>query len=269
MEIMNKTILIIIDGLRPDALAKADTPNIDYMIEHGSCTLNAQTVTPSITLPAHFSIFTSTLPIEHGVFTNTGSPQPSPTVRGIVDVVKDCGKKTAAFYSWECLRNLSDDGSLDHSFFINSYSKNNLDIDIAIAASVYIRLEQPDFCFVYLEGVDIAGHNYGFMSDKYIDTVGAADTAVGLVLDGISNSNLSDQYNIILHSDHGGIDYHHLENVPEVMTIPWVVYGSKVKQKYIIKDNVSVIDTAPTLAGLMGIPRHRTWKGKFISEILS
>lgn len=259
---MNKTILIIIDGLRPDALVQADTPSIDHMIKNGSHTLNAKTVTPSITLPAHFSTFTSMVPIDHGVLTNTGSPQLSSTARGIIDVAKDHGKKTASFYSWDHLRNLSEPGSLDHSFFINSYSRDNLDLSIAQAASGYLKLCQPDFCFVYLEAVDIAGHEYGFMSDEYISTVGIVDMAVGFIL------NDADQHNIILHSDHGGIGHHHLEKVPEVMTIPWVVYGPKIKQGYTITDAVSIIDTAPTLADLMDIPPHRTWRGKSISECL-
>lgn len=260
---MNKTILIIIDGLRPDALVRANTPSIDRMIECGSHTLTAQTVAPSITLPAHFSIFTSMLPIEHGVVTNTSSPQASSTSRGIIDVAKDYGKKTAAFYSWEHLRKLSEPDSLDHSFFINSYSENNLDLSIAQAASGYLKICQPDFCFVYLEGVDIAGHEYGFMSDEYINTVGVADMAVGIIL------KEADQYNVILHSDHGGIGSHHMENVPEVMTVPWIAYGPKVKKDYKIISKVSIIDTSPTFAELMGIKPHRTWRGKILSEILA
>ncbi|MBC2712317.1 MAG: alkaline phosphatase family protein, partial [Desulfosarcina sp.] len=49
-----KTILVIIDGCRSDGLEQAKTPNIDHMIENGAHTMNARTVTPSITLPAHF-----------------------------------------------------------------------------------------------------------------------------------------------------------------------------------------------------------------------
>jgi len=40
-----------------------------------------------------------------------------------------------------------------------------------------------------------------------------------------------------------------------------------VRQKHIITDKVNIIDTAPTLAGLMAIPVHYTWQGRAISEI--
>ena len=264
---MNKTILVIIDGCRTDGLEQAKTPNIDYMIENGAHTLNARTVTPSITLPAHFSIFTSLPPIAHNVLTNTGSPQPSSTARSIIDVTKDFGKKTAAFYSWEHLRNLSVPGSLDYSHFINSGSVENRDIEIAQAAAGYLNSCCPDFCFVYLEGTDIAGHRSGFMSMEYLDAIETADTALGIILNELERANLSDCYSIILHSDHGGINNHHLENTPEVMTIPWIALGPGVRQKHIITDKVNIIDTAPTLAGLMDIPVHHTWQGRAISEI--
>ena len=262
-----KTILVIIDGCRSDALEQAKTPNIDYMITNGVHTLNAQTVTPSITLPVHFSIFTSMLPLGHNVSTNTGIPQPSSAARSIIDVAKDHGKKTAAFYSWEQFRNLSAPGSLDHSYFINSGSMESRDIELAHASACYLNSHSPDFCFIYFEGTDIAGHRSGFMSAEYLDALETADTALGIILNELKRTNLSDCYNIVLHSDHGGIDNHHLKNTPEVMTVPWIAVGPEVKKNHIITGKVNIIDTAPTLAGLMNIPEHHTWQGRAISEI--
>jgi len=43
--------------------------------------------------------------------------------------------------------------------------------------------------------------------------------------------------------------------------------GPKVRQKHIITDKVNIIDTAPTLVGLMNIPVHHTWQGRAISQI--
>ena len=262
-----KTILVIIDGCRSDGLELATTPNIDHMIENGAHTLNARTVTPSITLPVHFSIFTSLPPIAHNVHTNTGSPNPSSTARSIIDVAKDFGKKTAAFYSWEHFRNLLLPGSLDYSHFMNSGSVENRDIEVAQAAAGYLNSHCPDFCFIYFEGTDIAGHKTGFMSAEYLDAIETADTALGIILNELEKANLSDCYSTILHSDHGGINHHHTENTPEVMTVPWIAFGPEVRQKHIITDKVNIIDTAPTLAGLMGIPMHYTWQGRAISEI--
>jgi len=105
------------------------------------------------------------------------------------------------------------------------------------------------------------------MSTEYLDAIETADTALGIVLNELEKANLSDRYSIILHSDHGGINHHHTENTPEVMTVPWIAYGPEVRQKHIITDKVNIIDTVPTLAGLMDIPVHHSWQGRAISEI--
>ena len=262
-----KTILVIIDGCRPDGLEQAKTPNIDHMIENGAHTLSAATVSPPITLPVHFSIFTSLKPIDHNVLSNTGSPAPSTDARSIIDVAKDFGKTTAAFYSWEHLRNISAPGSLDHSHFIKSSTVENCDIEVAQAAAAYLTSSSPDFCFIYFGGTDIAGHEDGWMSKEYLDAIENADTALGIILEELERTNASDHYNIVLQSDHGGIDKNHMENIPEVMTVPWIAFGPGVKAKHKIKENVNILDTAPTLAALMDIPVHHTWLGQTITEI--
>ena len=65
-------MLIIVDGCRPDALQRGATPNIDALAAAGAASMSAETVMPSLTLPAHYSLFTSQKPIGHNVLTNTG-----------------------------------------------------------------------------------------------------------------------------------------------------------------------------------------------------
>ena len=62
-----KLLLIIIDGCRPDALHEARTPNIESLWKRGAYTWTAQTVMPSVTLPAHSSMFRSISPQQHGI----------------------------------------------------------------------------------------------------------------------------------------------------------------------------------------------------------
>ncbi len=130
----------------------------------------------------NFNIFTFLPPIVHNALTNIGSPEPSSLARSIIDVAKDYGKKTAAFYSWEQFRNLSAPGSLDHSHFINSGSTENFDLEAALVATGYLNFCCPDFCFIYLKGTDIAGHRSGSMSAEYLDAIETADTARGIIL---------------------------------------------------------------------------------------
>ena len=56
-ELNVKTLVIVVDGMRPDALIK--TENAKFLLENSKYTLNARTVTPSVTLPCHMSLFHS------------------------------------------------------------------------------------------------------------------------------------------------------------------------------------------------------------------
>ena len=66
-----KVILILADGMRPDAMMTCGHPFVQKMKEMSTYSLSAQTVFPSVTLPCHVSLFHSVDPTRHGTTTNT------------------------------------------------------------------------------------------------------------------------------------------------------------------------------------------------------
>ena len=263
---MNKTILILIDGLRSDSLETADTPTLDALKEQGSATMEMKSVSPYLTLPCHFSIFTSLPPYSHGVLTNTAAPDMSALPQTLFYHVKALGGRTSAFYSWEHLRNLSQSGTLDCSVYQKLISEGDV-TGLAEAAARYIVSREPDFCFVYLEWADVVGHRSGWMSPDYIKAVEICDRAVGLILEMIRSRLGADSYNIAVMSDHGGIGRHHLSEVPEVMNVPFIACGPGIQKGLDIRDETSITDLAPTLARMLDIPPHFAWEGKAVFSI--
>src|SRR4051794_350312 len=106
MDGIETVLLFSIDGMRPDGMQQADTPNIDRLIVGGALTLAARTVLPSITLPCHTSMFRGVPPERHGITANTWTPMARP-IPSIIDLVHRAGRRTASFYGWEELRDLS------------------------------------------------------------------------------------------------------------------------------------------------------------------
>ncbi len=89
--------LILLDGMRPHALMQADTPEMKNLVQHGSHTLKARTVFPSVTLPCIASIFLGVSPEIHitiGNLWNSVEWQ----VPGLIDLFHLAGGRTAAFY---------------------------------------------------------------------------------------------------------------------------------------------------------------------------
>ena len=91
-----KTLLILVDGIRPDSLCDIAR---EY-IKKATYTLDAQTVFPSATLPCHMSLFHSVDPSRHGTTTNIYAPQVKP-IPGLCEVLHKNKKRCAFFYDWE------------------------------------------------------------------------------------------------------------------------------------------------------------------------
>jgi predicted AlkP superfamily pyrophosphatase or phosphodiesterase len=259
------TILVSIDGVRPDALQAANCPRLNSLRERGSWTFKASSVMPSVTLPCHMSTFHSVPPTRHGVTTNDWQPMARP-LPGLVEQVNAANLKAGFFYNWDVLRNLCTPLQLHYAYFRNNTYTDleNGDNVIATEAVRYLASDNPDFIFVYLSTADTAGHMFGWMSDGYLLQVERVDKAFGLLLDGLTADST-----ILVHSDHGGHERTHGTDMPEDMTIPWLIMGPGIKQGHEVETAVSLLDTAPTLAHIMGIPSHRDWEGRPISEIFS
>ncbi|MBE7467578.1 MAG: hypothetical protein DPW09_18725 [Anaerolineae bacterium] len=259
---MSLVVFILIDGVRPDAIEAANCPHLIRLLRRSAFTLKATSVLPSITLPCHMSIFHSVPPARHGVTTNDWQPMARP-LPGLVEQAHAAGRRCAFFHNWEPLRNLNAPGSLTFSYFRdNVYSDPDGDRIIAEAAARYITTDQPDFVFVYLGTVDTAGHRHGWMSSEYLAQLERVDGALGTLLAALPADSA-----ILLQSDHGGHERTHGSDSPEDMTIPWLVAGPGIRRDYPIKSRVSLLDTAPTLARLLGISPHREWEGRCVEEI--
>jgi predicted AlkP superfamily pyrophosphatase or phosphodiesterase len=253
--------MFMLDGVRPDALSAANCPAVAGLLARGSYTLRATAVMPCITLPCHTSIFHSVPPERHGITSNEWQPMARP-VPGLFEVARAGGRRTAFLYNWEPLRDLARPGSLDAAFFRSSQHERDGDDITAAAARQFLAREKPDFMFVYFGTVDAVGHDYGWMSPEYLGQLERVDTALGSVL-----ADLDDDFAVVVQADHGGHDRDHGEPIPEDLTVPWLAAGPGICRGYTVSGPVSHLDTAPTIARLLGLAPARQWEGRAIEEI--
>lgn len=250
-----KSLVIIVDGMRPDALVK--TENAKHLLDISKYTLNAKTVTPSVTLPCHMSLFHSVDPSRHGTTTNVYTPNVRP-IKGLCEVLLNAKKTCAFFYNWEEIRDLARPNSLAFSYFCKGrlfgYDKAN-DI-ITDAAIDYLSKNETDFAFLYLGYTDLAGHNHGWMSEQYMAAMENSFNNITKLY-----NELPADYVIIVTADHGGHDRTHGTELKEDMIIPVMVL-SKGEKIDINLENVSIKDIAPTVVSLLGVCPDEEWEGK-------
>lgn len=259
---MSTVVLLMIDGTRPDAIAAAGCTYLEALRARSAYTLNATSVMPSITLPCHMSIFHSVPPTRHGITTNIYIPMARP-LPGLVEMVRDARKRSAFFYNWEQLRDLNRPGNLHFSYCSNDCSSNDDSDHATVEAAIrYREIYKPDFTFLYLGTVDEVGHRYGWMSEGYLKQLVHVDGAVGQFL-----ASLPEDATVLFMSDHGGHDRSHGTDMAEDMTIPWMISGPGIRQNYEIRSPISLLDTAPTLARVLGIEPAEQWEGVVPEEI--
>ena len=256
----NPVVFVMIDGLRPDARAHAALPALEGLIARGASSLVAQSTMPSMTLPCHMTIFHSVPPTRHGITSNAYHPMARP-LPGLIEQAKAHTRRSAFFYNWEPLRDLSRPEILDFAWYRDGIYQADGDDLLVDAVLTYLPDLQPDFAFIYLGTVDTAGHYYGWISDGYLRQAERVDGCLARVL-----AALPPSAHVLVQADHGGHDRIHGTDMVEDMTIPWVVAGPRIKQGHTIAQPVSLLNTAPTLAALLDVPPHREWEGTVVEE---
>ncbi|MCA9838578.1 MAG: alkaline phosphatase family protein [Trueperaceae bacterium] len=256
-------LYISIDGVRPDALEPSHAPTLTRLMQQGSYSLCARSVMPSITLPCHMSIFHSVPPERHNIMSNQYTPMVRP-LPGLIEVLALAGKRSASFFSWEPLRDISRPLSLHHSSF-SAYENDPefADKRVLDKALPLISSAEFDFYFLYFGTADEVGHLSGWMSQPYLAQIRHIDSLIAEVLE-----HLPAQARVLIHSDHGGHDRMHGTDKDEDMLIPWILWGPGIKQGHELETTISLLDTAPTVAHLLGVSGHSLWEGRIIEEAL-
>ena len=218
---IDSVVAISVDGLNTDALGKLGpqrTPHLHDLMDSGASTLNARTEHElTITLPNHTGMVTGRR-IEaatggHGVTWNDDRRRPATVqaaagrrIESVFTQVDAAGGSTALFASktkfslWKRSWPLAIDTTriqLDNTRLARSVRRD-------------LRDEDRAFRFVHLSLPDAVGHEYGFMSPRYLRAVQQVDTLVGSIVDAVrSDPALVGRTAIILTSDHGGLGADH------------------------------------------------------------
>ncbi len=252
-----RVVLFLVDGMRPDGLALADTPTMDNIMQQGTYSLKAQTTFPSVTLPCHTSLFHSVPPERHGILTNTWVPQVRP-VPGLFDVIHQAGKTSGFFYNWEELRDLSSPGSLAISLMLRNLESptDQADWELTQTALQWLTTHDFDFAFIYLGKTDVVGHDESWMSKPYLAAIQEADRCIGRVIEALPENTC-----YFVMADHGGHQRMHGTQLKEDMCIPVLARGPEIKIGYELEDDTTILDIAPSILQILGVTRPKEWMG--------
>lgn len=290
---IRNVLLISVDTLRADRVSsygfpRRTTPNIDAVAAEGVLFRHAYSPVP-VTLPAHASMLTGTLPPWHGVRDNLHRRLPDSSLT-LAEVLKARGLTTAAVVSSFVLDrrfNLSQgfdhyDDRFQKVHTISALNERKGDETTRVAkAWLAEHGREPFFLFLhYYDPHDPYEPPEPFASpwkdDGYAGEVAFADHCIGQVLDELRRLGLYEQTLIVITGDHGEMLGEHGElnhgyfiyesalKVPLVFRVP----GSTRKPRQVDLP-VSLTDIMPTVAALMGAAVPERTHGQDLSSWLS
>ncbi|MDB9786655.1 alkaline phosphatase family protein [Bacteriovoracaceae bacterium] len=261
------TILISIDGLRPDALKKAQTPYIDRLRKNAVCDKIARTVLPSLTLPSHTSMLFGVSSRKHGIWWNSYREEVGLIkINGIFDLVQIKGHRSAMIAGKEKFKHfvgIRPNGMRIPSIFHlepDSSKFPKLFYDVVIK-------KQVDFVFIHFRDADSAGHKYGWMSESQMNAISRVDGAIGEIINMLIENKLRDKTSILITSDHGGTGKSHFTPISKNLNIPWILSLSEENRLSLpsnCRDRIKTYDSAATMARMMNfiVPRAWDWDGR-------
>lgn len=262
---LRRVILVVADGLRPDAIAKFNLVSIRRMIRQGSFTLGATTVTPSVTAAAMTSLLTGVTPERHGVRSDTFFlPLPRLDVRPVPKVLAESGIATAAFMrelprAFQPLaKSLTHRLGLAYTTFSGGTAKE-------ILSSFYRRgaLVEWGLTIMHWPDADHAGHEHGWMSEEYGCAAREIDEAVGTLL-GMMEVLYGTEALLVLVADHGGGGVHpkrHDSFHPQDRTIPIVLAGPAVTPRE-LRPMSTILDVPATILWALGVDVPEAYAGR-------
>lgn len=272
MEGIAHVIVIGVDGMSPDGIRQANTPNIDRLVAGGAATFRARGVLPTSSSPNWASMITGAGPEQHGITSNAwengdfvlpaAASGPNGYFPSIFTLIRDQMPEAemGAIFHWEGF------GRLFDSTLVNLYLSPKTEEETTEIAATYLIEKQPDFCFIHLDHVDGAGHSKGHGSPAYYAAVSKSDSLIGILLEAMETAGILDNSLLILSSDHGGIGFGHGGETLEEIEIPFILSGKSVKKTYSIQGAVNTYDNAVTAAFAMGLEMPNAWIGRPVKE---
>lgn len=265
-------LIISVDGMRPDVMLRATTPNMTTLWKTGAFTFWAKTTPAAITLPSHVSMLTGVTPETHGVLWNADLPLSTPVYPAsptLFQLAHQAHLTTALAAGKSKIGVLAVPGTVDWKYLPDSPKAE--DDDVVNHAEPIIRFHKPHLMFIHFPSSDNVGHAKGFGSEAHLKSIEHVDACIGRLLKALDDTDTRSSTLIILTADHGGAGRTHGPEDPRSRSIPWILNGPGVRKGLDLtlmggESNINTYDTFSTAAAVLSIKVKHLVDGRFVRE---
>ena len=268
---IRRVVLVVLDGLRPDAIPRFGLSNIAGLVHGGASTMLGRTVSPSVTACAMASLLTGAAPERHGLQSERFHiPRPRGALHPLPRLLADHSLPTSAFLAtMPMLFSGIAHRIAAHLGIQQAHFRGKNCEEIVATARRTLADQRRGLIVIHLPDADRAGHEQGWMSDGYAVAARRMDAAVGALLEEI---DLTDPSTLLIAlADHGGggavLDHHNSEH-PLDRTIPLILAGGAVRRGDLAPGS-SLLDVPATICWALGVPRPESYAGTPLTSAIS
>ena len=259
-----RVLVIGIDGVRVDILARADTPTLDSLAEAGFFSDEAKTRVRTVSGPGWSSMLTGVRTAKHGVDSNNFAGNRYSEWPDFLTRIESARPElgTFAVVDWPPLGTtdsggplLSDRIDVKLNFDGETDGYGPADAQSVEAAVTHLRSAPVHAAFVYLGDPDVVSHDTDSFSDEYVASIETSDAQVEELLDALrSRPGYADEdWLILVSTDHGRNDAGgHGGTSPSETTIFFLASGPSVSPGR-TDCPPEIVDVAATALAHLGI----------------
>jgi predicted AlkP superfamily pyrophosphatase or phosphodiesterase len=221
------TLLISIDGYRPDYLERGVTPRLSALADQGVSAAMRPSF-PSKTFPNHWTLVTGLVPDRHGITANTfeDPARPAETFTMASDdpfwwkaaeplwvTAERAGIPSATMFwpgsnvAWGGTRDPARPREINGGTRPRDWQQFNQSVSARQRVDAVVdwmrrpAATRPRFVTLYFDEVDTAAHEYGPADQRTLAAVASVDASIGRLVDDLAA--LGQPANLVIVSDHG------------------------------------------------------------------
>jgi len=257
--------MVILDGLRADAIQRFGLATLREMMSAGAWTLRGVTTAPSVTTAAVTSLMTGVAPATHGL---AGDRLFIPRARShLVPLPRHLAAHSlpsSAFMAEvpAIFRGVA--ARMGRRLGLASLSlAGSCAAEVLATARRALAEQRSGTIIMHWPDADHAGHRHGWMSAAYADGCRRLDEALDVLLRAAEDQKTL----VVALADHGGggcVPNDHEGDHPENRTIPILLYGAGVAPREL--GPATLLDVPPTILRVLGLSVPESYEGRILWE---
>lgn len=265
---VSRVIVVVLDGLRPDAITRFALPHLGALLDTTAHTLAGRTVEPSTTASALTSLFTGVAPSVHGIRNEHGFLPSLGKRLTLLPKVLAAHRLPMRGYMRSLPFGFRAIGStIAARLGVRARFAGNDAAGILEAARHDLSTTSRGVLYLHWPDADLAGHAHGWMSSGYARATERIDQAVGHLVGetGVLDDPTSA---IVFLADHGGggaVVNDHDSTHPHDLTIPIIIGGGRVVPGR-LPSGSSPLDVCATIPWVLGVTPPASWHGRPLRE---